>query len=133
MTTTSDGFQHWMMKGLSFLLPFLFIGYFSHSNRNLKSLLNYSLFSYFFQLYNSYVLFKISQLPECEEWQVLTLSIIFMVLFIGNFYTTYVVIRSKLRGHLRKQIRDISNFRYKYIDRKNLFTSQQSVATDKTD
>jgi Na+/H+-dicarboxylate symporter len=51
MTTTTDGFQHWMMKGLSFILPFLFIGY-------------------FFQLYNAYVLFQISQLPECQEWQV---------------------------------------------------------------
>ena len=137
MTTTTDGFQHWMMKGLSFILPFLFIGY-------------------FFQLYNAYVLFQISQLPECQEWQVsskifvsifkyliqllnnlfkvLALSIIFFVLFLGNFFTTWIVIRKKIRGRLQKQIRDISNFRYKYIDRKNLLSSQQSVPTgDKTD
>ena len=43
--------QSWMWKGLSFLLPFLCA-------------------AYFFQLYNAYVLMRLSFHPECDEWQV---------------------------------------------------------------
>ncbi len=41
MDITIDGFHSWMWKGLSFLLPFLYAGY-------------------FFQLYNSYTLYHLS-------------------------------------------------------------------------
>ena len=44
-------FQSWMWKGLSFLLPFLCA-------------------AYFFQLYNAYVLMRLSFHPDCDEWQV---------------------------------------------------------------
>jgi len=51
MDLTVEGFQSWMWKGLSFLLPFL-------------------IFGYLFQLYNAYVLFYLSLHPDCTEWQV---------------------------------------------------------------
>lgn len=92
MTITSELFQSWMMRGLSFLLPFLFGGY-------------------IFQLYNAYVLYKLSMLPICQEWQVLALSIIFFILFFGNFVTTWIVIRKKIRD----RVRDLSRWRYKYM------------------
>lgn len=50
MDITIDGFHSWMWKGLGFLLPFLYVGY-------------------FFQLYNAYSLFYLSFLPEAT-WQV---------------------------------------------------------------
>jgi hypothetical protein len=72
-----------MLRGLSFLLPFLFFGY-------------------FWELYNAYVLFKLwrgypiatggGRAPAvipCNEWHVPALSLIFFVLFLGNFLTTY--------------------------------------------
>jgi hypothetical protein len=65
--------------------------------------------------------------------KVLALSVIFLVLFLGNFFTTWSVIRKKIKGRLQKQIRDISNFRYKYVDRKHLLTQQSVPAGDKTD
>uniref|UniRef100_A0A8C2WHI1 Transmembrane protein 120Aa n=1 Tax=Cyclopterus lumpus TaxID=8103 RepID=A0A8C2WHI1_CYCLU len=51
MDVTVEGFQSWMWRGLTFLLPFLFFGH-------------------FLQLYNSITLFQMFQLPECKEWQV---------------------------------------------------------------
>uniref|UniRef100_A0A8C9YVW9 Transmembrane protein 120Aa n=1 Tax=Sander lucioperca TaxID=283035 RepID=A0A8C9YVW9_SANLU len=55
MDVTVEGFQSWMWRGLTFLLPFLFFGH-------------------FWQLYNSITLFRMFQLPECKEWQVCTLE-----------------------------------------------------------
>uniref|UniRef100_A0A8C9Z5J2 Transmembrane protein 120Ab n=1 Tax=Sander lucioperca TaxID=283035 RepID=A0A8C9Z5J2_SANLU len=49
--TQLEGFQSWMWKGLTFLLPFLFFGH-------------------FWQLFNSLSLFRMAQLPDCKEWQV---------------------------------------------------------------
>uniref|UniRef100_A0AAX7TI31 Transmembrane protein 120A n=1 Tax=Astatotilapia calliptera TaxID=8154 RepID=A0AAX7TI31_ASTCA len=51
MDLTVEGFQSWMWKGLTFLLPFLFFGH-------------------FWQLFNGLSLFRMAQLPECKEWQV---------------------------------------------------------------
>lgn len=50
MDITIEGFHSWMWRGLSFLLPFLFIGY-------------------VFQFYNAYVLYHLSYHPEAT-WQV---------------------------------------------------------------
>lgn len=52
MDITIEGFHSWMWRGLSFLLPFLFIGY-------------------MFQMYNAYVLFELSYNAEAT-WQVST-------------------------------------------------------------
>lgn len=71
--------------GLSFLLPFLFAGY-------------------FFQAYNSYVLYKLSK-DEDAPWQVYMLSILFFVLFIGNTFTTLMVVPQKLRDRIKEKYR----------------------------
>ncbi|XP_067557049.1 transmembrane protein 120B isoform X2 [Pseudorca crassidens] len=47
---TVEGFQSWMWRGLTFLLPFLFCGH-------------------FWQLYNAITLFELSSHEECREWQ----------------------------------------------------------------
>jgi len=51
MDITIEGFHSWMWRGLSFLLPFLYMGY-------------------FYQLYNSWALYQLSFHPE-SEWQVI--------------------------------------------------------------
>lgn len=105
MDVSVEGFQSWMTRGLSFLLPFLFFGY-------------------FWEFYNSYVLYKIYQSDICNEWQVAVLSLIFFVLFCGNFFTTYMVIRKKLKNRL-------SNFfdiRHKYSDWKKLVTPSEKTS-----
>ncbi|CAL1547825.1 unnamed protein product [Lymnaea stagnalis] len=79
MDITVEGFMSWMWKGLSFLLPFLFFGY-------------------FFQLYNAYSLFKLAYHPNCTEWQVLALGLIHLFLFVGNTFTTSMVVVNKIKA-----------------------------------
>ncbi|XP_032965947.1 ion channel TACAN isoform X2 [Rhinolophus ferrumequinum] len=50
MDLTVEGFQSWMWRGLTFLLPFLFFGH-------------------FWQLFNALTLFSLARDPECKEWQ----------------------------------------------------------------
>nr|XP_020454303.1 transmembrane protein 120A-like isoform X2 [Monopterus albus] len=83
MDLTVEGFQSWMWRGLTFLLPFLFFG---------QS----------WQLYNSITLFKMFQLPECTEWQVLMCGCSYMVLFLGNFFTTLRVVYQKYMNNQDK-------------------------------
>ncbi|XP_062576026.1 ion channel TACAN-like [Saccostrea cucullata] len=85
MDITVEGFMSWMWKGISFLLPFLFAGY-------------------FFQLYNAYVLYRLSQDPLCKEWQVLFLAIIHLILSVGNITTTLKVVIDKLRTNRRQEL-----------------------------
>lgn len=81
MDITIEGFHSWMWRGLSFLLPFLFVGY-------------------VFQLYNAYVLYTLVSHPEAT-WHVPVLSGMFLVLFLGNTITTTMVIRQKLRERVK--------------------------------
>ncbi|XP_019952906.1 ion channel TACAN [Paralichthys olivaceus] len=83
MDLTVEGFQSWMWRGLTFLLPFLFL-------------------CHFWQLYNSITLFKMSQLPECKEWQVVMCGCTYMVLFMGNFFTTLGVVYQKYMNNQDK-------------------------------
>ncbi|KAI7793729.1 ion channel TACAN [Triplophysa rosa] len=76
MDLTVEGFQSWMWRGLTFLLPFLFFGH-------------------FLQLYNGITLFQMARLPEWKEWQVLMCGSTFLVLFMGNFFTTLGVVYHK--------------------------------------
>ncbi|CAF2164329.1 unnamed protein product [Rotaria magnacalcarata] len=78
MDITIEGFHRWMFRGLSFLVPFLLVGY-------------------LFQLYNAYALWQLAHVPTTHEWQVLVLAIIFFLLFLGNILTTLSVLREKLR------------------------------------
>ncbi|KAM9733937.1 transmembrane protein 120A-A-like [Menidia menidia] len=78
MDLTVEGFQSWMWKGLTFLLPFLFFGH-------------------FWQLFNGISLFRMAQLPDCKEWQVTMCGLCFLILFVGNFVTTVAVVRQKMK------------------------------------
>ncbi|XP_053986840.1 transmembrane protein 120 homolog [Hylaeus volcanicus] len=84
MDITIEGFHSWMWRGLSFLLPFLFVGY-------------------LFQLYNAYVLYTLISHPEAT-WHVPVLSSMFLVLFLGNLITTCMVIPQKLRQRMRDHL-----------------------------
>uniref|UniRef100_A0A8C6W5M5 Transmembrane protein 120B n=1 Tax=Nannospalax galili TaxID=1026970 RepID=A0A8C6W5M5_NANGA len=80
---TVEGFQSWMWRGLTFLLPFLFCGH-------------------FWQLYNAVTLFELSSHEECREWQVFVLALTFLILFLGNFLTTLKVVQAKLQKNRKK-------------------------------
>ncbi|XP_006640420.1 transmembrane protein 120B [Lepisosteus oculatus] len=80
---TVEGFQSWMWRGLTFLLPFLFFGH-------------------FWQLYNAVTLFGLSSHEKCKEWQVSMLALTFLVLFLGNFLTTLKVVHQKFQKNKDK-------------------------------
>ncbi|XP_066595902.1 transmembrane protein 120 homolog [Prorops nasuta] len=84
MDITIEGFHSWMWRGLSFLLPFLFAGY-------------------LFQLYNAYILYQLVSHPEAT-WHVPVLSVMFLILFLGNVTTTIMVIPQKLRQQMRDHL-----------------------------
>ncbi|XP_006155701.3 transmembrane protein 120A [Tupaia chinensis] len=79
MDLTVEGFQSWMWRGLTFLLPFLFFGH-------------------FWQLFNALTLFNLARDPQCKEWQVLMCGFPFLLLFLGNFFTTLRVVHQKLHS-----------------------------------
>lgn len=85
MDITIEGFHSWMWRGLSFLLPFLFVGY-------------------IFQAYNSYSLYHLSFHPDAP-WQVIVLSVLFFVLFVGNTVTTLLVIPEKIHARVKEHYR----------------------------
>uniref|UniRef100_H2Y4A6 Transmembrane protein 120A n=1 Tax=Ciona savignyi TaxID=51511 RepID=H2Y4A6_CIOSA len=78
MDLTSEGFQSWMWRGLTFLLPFLFFGH-------------------FWELYNAWTLMNIAIAFNFSEWQVPAISLLFFTLFCGNFFTTISVVIQKQR------------------------------------
>ncbi|GLV34576.1 uncharacterized protein CBL_09057 [Carabus blaptoides fortunei] len=88
MDITIEGFHSWMWRGLSFLLPFLFLGY-------------------MFQLYNAYMLWTISY-HHTATWHVSVLSATFLVLFLGNIITTCMVIPQKLQERMLLRYRLMS-------------------------
>jgi len=77
MDVTREGFHSWMWRGLGFVIPFLIVGY-------------------LFQLYNAYTLYRLSFHPDCTEWQVLALSVVFFTLFAGNMTTLLFVLKQKV-------------------------------------
>ncbi|XP_076832534.1 transmembrane protein 120A-like [Brachyhypopomus gauderio] len=79
MDLTVEGFQSWMWRGLTFLLPFVFLGH-------------------FWELFNSITLFRMSRIPGCQEWQVSVCALSFLTLFLGNILTTIAVVRQKLKN-----------------------------------
>ncbi|UJR34682.1 hypothetical protein I4U23_027459 [Adineta vaga] len=106
-----EGFQSRMLRGLSFLAPFLIIGY-------------------IFELYNAYVLFQISMDPKNEpnpNWQFILkiLSGIFFIFFLGNSITIFMVIRRKIR----KRIQDIQWIKHRYESVKTLINRVRSVTS----
>ncbi|XP_063973308.1 transmembrane protein 120 homolog isoform X1 [Diachasmimorpha longicaudata] len=103
MDITIEGFHSWMWRGLSFLLPFLFIGY-------------------FFQLYNAYTLYRLMSHPEAT-WHVPVLAVMFFILFLGNAITTILVVPQKWQDRFRSQLPDVFNF--KNDKRKNSLVKEE--------
>ncbi|KAK0174401.1 hypothetical protein PV327_010176 [Microctonus hyperodae] len=91
MDITIEGFHSWMWRGLSFLFPFLFIGY-------------------FFQLYNAYTLYCLISHPDAT-WHVHVLSIMFLVLFLGNTITTILVIPQKRKDRFTSRLSSVFAFK----------------------
>ncbi|XP_061399051.1 transmembrane protein 120 homolog [Musca vetustissima] len=89
MDITIEGFHSWMWRGLSFLLPFLFIGY-------------------AFQAYNAWTLYKLSFNPPDAPWHVSVMSGLFTLLFIGNMTTTLLVVPEKIRERAKERYRLLS-------------------------
>ena len=85
MDITVDGFQSWMWKGLTFVIPLLVL-------------------VYLFQFYNAFTLIKLSFHPRCSEWQVFVLGITFFILFFGNTSTIVYVMMQKSKGNLTSNI-----------------------------
>uniref|UniRef100_A0A182J3M5 Uncharacterized protein n=1 Tax=Anopheles atroparvus TaxID=41427 RepID=A0A182J3M5_ANOAO len=85
MDITIEGFHSWMWRGLSFLIPFLFAGY-------------------IFQCYNAWTLYQLTKHPDAT-WQIPVLSILFLILFIGNTMTTLLVIPQKLSDDTENRYR----------------------------
>jgi hypothetical protein len=69
----------------------------------------------------------LSQSENCHEWQVKVLSIIFFVLFAGNFWTSYSVVRRKFRDALNKNLGWV---KFKYQDWKKLRTPSEEKNTN---
>jgi hypothetical protein len=77
MDVTLEGFSNWMFKGLTFLLPFLVVGY-------------------LVQGYCAYFLYDMYFMRHCNgEWQVLALALLFTVVSMGNVITISLVIIRK--------------------------------------
>ncbi|CAD5217809.1 unnamed protein product [Bursaphelenchus okinawaensis] len=81
MDITVEGFSSWMFKGLTFILPFLVIGY-------------------LLQGYCSFYLFHMYFFKNCsQDWQVLALAVLFGIVSLGNIITSVIVFLKKLRQH----------------------------------
>jgi len=113
MDITIEGFHSWMWRGLSFLFPFLFIGY-------------------FFQLYNSYVLYQLSYDPNAT-WQVPVLSALFLVVSLGNIITTVAIIPQKLREQIKLKSRVSSIHKHFYGHTANNSDSKADNPTGKSE
>jgi len=106
---TMEGFHSWTLRGLSFLAPFLLIGY-------------------LFELYNAYILYNLSMNSNDEpnpDWQFMLkiLSGIFLILFLGNSITMYIVIRRKIH----ERIADIQWLKHRYETVKSLINRVRLV------
>lgn len=86
MDVTLQGFHSYMWRGLSFLLPFLYIGY-------------------AFQVYNAHNLYQLYQMSETHEWQVIFTSFIYFIIFLGNVVTTTLVATLKFRQGFSSKLR----------------------------
>uniref|UniRef100_A0AC35TPI5 Transmembrane protein 120 homolog n=1 Tax=Rhabditophanes sp. KR3021 TaxID=114890 RepID=A0AC35TPI5_9BILA len=100
MDISVEGFTSWMFKGLSFIIPFLVIGYLLQLNVA-------------YQLYNLY--FASSQ---CNgEWQIIASATVFLFIGIGNLLTLARVVFKKFResGTHMKYFKDMTKYRSKSL------------------
>lgn len=89
MDVTLQGFHSWMWRGLSFLLPVLYVGY-------------------VLQLYSAYKLYQLHRESENFHWQVITTAIIYFIIFIGNMFTTTLVVVQKIRHGISTKLRALA-------------------------
>lgn len=85
MDITVEGFNSWMWRGLGFIIPFLLIGY-------------------MWELYNAYTLYMLS-FTDDADWHVFTLSLFFLLLFLGNTLTILSVIPQKIKERMKFKYR----------------------------
>jgi len=104
MDITIDGFHSWMWKGLVWLLPFLYFGY-------------------LFELYNAYTLYHIYYTCEDATWHVPALSLLFLMLGLGNLITTSMTIPKKLRdrtqGYLKYRFTRLDKYFWSHRKRRD--------------
>lgn len=151
-STPTEGFQSWMWRGLTFLLPFLFFGHVSPTGSPHPPLWCRRLWLraprstalteqtpspfQFWQLFNALTLFNLARDPECKEWQVspgsggvhgrphlaldhldlglpypsspqvLMCGLPFLLLFLGNFFTTLRVVHQKFHSQQHRSKKD---------------------------
>jgi hypothetical protein len=108
---TIEGFQSYMLRGLTFLAPFLFFGY-------------------LFELYNAFIIYNLSITPSAEpnpDWRIVLklLSLIFLILFLGNSITMLMVIRRKIH----QRIPDLQWLQHRYESFKTFLLTR--VRSDK--
>lgn len=97
MDITVEGFSSWMFKGLTFLIPFLLIGYILQGYASYK-------------FYTMYMHQK-----ECSgEWQVLSLAILFMGVASGNLVTILLVVIRKITQSGNAVTRLAAKYRKKF-------------------
>ncbi len=83
MDITIDGFHSWMWKGLGFLLPFLYMGY-------------------FFELYNAYTLYHLSyryveqKILLTDASTALSQAFIFFIFLVCKRYVFVLVLQGSL-------------------------------------
>jgi hypothetical protein len=71
--------------------------------RNLTFLLPFLVAIQLFQVYNGYILFRLAQTPEGQLWQIWASSILFTILGLGNFITTFLIYFEKTCKILRRR------------------------------
>jgi len=98
MDVTMEGFQSWMWKSLSFLLPILFFGY-------------------ILELYNAYTLWGLCS-TEGADWHEPALCLLFFILFLGNTLTTAATIPKKLQDRLKLKYRFTKLDKYMWTHKK---------------
>lgn len=81
MDITIEGFHYWMWKGLSFLFPFLFS-------------------VYAIELYLAMKLYVLRK-TEGASWHVAALSVIFLILALGNITTAVMIIPNKFKRNVK--------------------------------
>ncbi|KAK0418473.1 hypothetical protein QR680_013576 [Steinernema hermaphroditum] len=98
MDITVEGFSSWMFKGLTFLIPFLVVGY-------------------ILQFYCAYVLFYIYRTLDCTgQWQVIAMAILFFLIACGNMFTILRVLARKVKDSksYNNMVRLTNKYRQKY-------------------
>lgn len=108
MDITIEGFHSWMWRGLSFLIPFLVIGY-------------------IYQAYNAWKLYQLSFHPDAT-WQVPVMCVLFAILALGNMTTVLMIVPQKLRERAKENYRLLSLGKSMKLEKK--ITDENATTND---